>query len=185
MLPNVMRNQIGTYDELQSGGDGSVTIYSQHESPGKDKEGNWLPAPKDSFTVTMRLYNPRTPALTLLRAPPAAGEGAAILDLSTSELYGINRRSVVANDGPGWTSTARTSVAPRSAQGNATALISVKPMCGAQPSWAPAWLLSPGCTLLVGLLADRHREPARRAWKGGELPTMGDTRPARTATDPT
>ena len=71
MLPNVTRNQIGTYDELQSGGDGSVTIYIQHESPGKDKEGNWLPAPKDSFNLALRLYNPRTPALTLDWVPPA------------------------------------------------------------------------------------------------------------------
>jgi hypothetical protein len=42
-------------DQLQ---DGSVTIYVQHESPGKALESNWLPAPPDSFNVFMRLYWP-------------------------------------------------------------------------------------------------------------------------------
>ena len=29
--------------------DGSLTIYVQHDSPGEDKEANWLPAPDDEF----------------------------------------------------------------------------------------------------------------------------------------
>jgi len=37
--------------------DGSLTIYIQSESPGKDKEANWLPAPKAGpFKLAMRLY---------------------------------------------------------------------------------------------------------------------------------
>ena len=32
-------------------GDGGVTFYLQHESPGKDKEANWLPAPKGPFWI--------------------------------------------------------------------------------------------------------------------------------------
>jgi hypothetical protein len=43
--------------------DGSLTLYFQNESPGKDKEANWLPAPKTPFTLTMRLYAPREEAL--------------------------------------------------------------------------------------------------------------------------
>ena len=43
--------------------DGGITLYIQHESPGKDKEANWLPAPKGSFSVIMRLYWPKTEAL--------------------------------------------------------------------------------------------------------------------------
>lgn len=38
--------------------DGSLVIYIQNESPGADKEANWLPAPKGKFTLMMRLYWP-------------------------------------------------------------------------------------------------------------------------------
>lgn len=43
--------------------DGGLTIYIQHESPGKDKESNWLPAPKGPFATYMRLYWPMEAAL--------------------------------------------------------------------------------------------------------------------------
>jgi hypothetical protein len=40
--------------------DGSLTIYVQHDSPGVDKEANWLPAPpKAEFGLIMRAYSPR------------------------------------------------------------------------------------------------------------------------------
>jgi hypothetical protein len=64
-VPNVIRNQIGTYDDLKSDKDGSVTLYIQHASPGKDKVSNWLPTPKGEFNLAMRLYNPKTEARTL------------------------------------------------------------------------------------------------------------------------
>jgi len=38
--------------------DGSLTIYIQHDSPGRDKEANWLPSPKDNFFVVFRTYGP-------------------------------------------------------------------------------------------------------------------------------
>ncbi|WP_454683377.1 DUF1254 domain-containing protein [Ancylobacter moscoviensis] len=38
--------------------DGSLVIYVQNESPGPDKEANWLPAPKDRFNLMLRLYWP-------------------------------------------------------------------------------------------------------------------------------
>jgi hypothetical protein len=44
-------------------GDGGLTLYFQNESPGKDKEPNWLPAPKGPFLVFMRLYWPKEAAL--------------------------------------------------------------------------------------------------------------------------
>ena len=50
--------------------DGSLDLYFQNESPGKDKEANWLPAPKGPFNLTMRLYAPRPDALIGKWAPP-------------------------------------------------------------------------------------------------------------------
>lgn len=52
MLPRLKRNA-----------DDSITIYIQHESPGKDKESNWLPAPKGPFVLVMRLYWPKEEAM--------------------------------------------------------------------------------------------------------------------------
>jgi len=50
--------------------DGSLDIYFQADSPGKDKEANWLPAPKAPFNLTMRLYSPQADALTGKWNPP-------------------------------------------------------------------------------------------------------------------
>jgi len=44
--------------------DGSLDLYFQNENPGADKEANWLPAPKGPFNLTMRLYGPKSDALT-------------------------------------------------------------------------------------------------------------------------
>src|SRR5882724_6196256 len=60
MLPNMKKNQ-----------DGSLTLYIQKDSPGADKESNWLPAPNDLIYLVMRLYWPKeTPPFIL-----PAGEG--------------------------------------------------------------------------------------------------------------
>jgi hypothetical protein len=42
--------------------DGGLTLIVQNESPGKDREANWLPAPKGPFSVIMRLYWPKQAA---------------------------------------------------------------------------------------------------------------------------
>ncbi len=52
------RYSISARQDLKANADGSVDIYIQNESPGKDKESNWLPAPKDKFILMMRLYWP-------------------------------------------------------------------------------------------------------------------------------
>ena len=56
--------------EMKKNADGSLTIYIQKDSPGKDKELNWLPAPKAPFNLTMRLYAPKSEALTGKWNPP-------------------------------------------------------------------------------------------------------------------
>jgi len=50
--------------------DGSLDLYFQHESPGQDKEANWLPAPIGGFNLTMRLYAPKSDALIGKWNPP-------------------------------------------------------------------------------------------------------------------
>jgi hypothetical protein len=69
--PNpIDRYAIGSHDKLATNADGSIDIYVQADSPGKDKDSNWLPAPRDSFQPTMRLYSPRTEVLDGTWAPP-------------------------------------------------------------------------------------------------------------------
>ena len=54
--------------QMKKNADGSLTIYIQKDSPGKDKEANWLPAPNDTAYLVMRLYwpKPATEALSVL-----------------------------------------------------------------------------------------------------------------------
>ena len=43
-----------------------MDLYIQNESPGPDKESNWLPAPKDQFILMMRLYWPSDTAPSII-----------------------------------------------------------------------------------------------------------------------
>jgi hypothetical protein len=71
-VPNPLnRYAIGDRDKLKFDDDGSLYIYIQNQSPGKDKESNWLPAPKDSFGLFMRLYWPKKEILEGAWKPPA------------------------------------------------------------------------------------------------------------------
>jgi len=46
--------------------DGSLTLYFQNESPGKDKAANWLPAPKGDFVLMLRMYWPKADSPSIL-----------------------------------------------------------------------------------------------------------------------
>lgn len=58
-------------DQLKKEADGSVVLYLQKESPGKDLEANWLPAPDGPFYAVLRLYGPKPSALEGKWSPPA------------------------------------------------------------------------------------------------------------------
>jgi hypothetical protein len=60
MLPDMKKNE-----------DGSLTLYIRKDSPGADKESNWLPAPNDLIYLVMRLYWPKTEPPSVL--PPGEG----------------------------------------------------------------------------------------------------------------
>jgi hypothetical protein len=47
-----------TLKSYKYGPDGSLTFYIQKNSPGKDKESNWLPAPDGPFYAIYRVYMP-------------------------------------------------------------------------------------------------------------------------------
>ena len=80
----LIKNPINRYlinspmlDGMKKNEDGSLTLYIQKDSPGADKEANWLPAPNDTIYLVMRLYWPKTEAPSILPAgdgtwqPPA------------------------------------------------------------------------------------------------------------------
>jgi hypothetical protein len=66
-VPNPLNKfTVSPRDKLKYNADGSLTIYLQRESPGKDKEENWLPAPKGEFIPMLRMYWPKAKAPSIL-----------------------------------------------------------------------------------------------------------------------
>jgi hypothetical protein len=63
------RYTLSQRNALKTNPDGSTDLYVQHESPGKDKESNWLPAPAGDFILMMRLYWPK-------ETPPSLIDGS-------------------------------------------------------------------------------------------------------------
>jgi hypothetical protein len=55
MLPGLKKND-----------DGSLTLYIQHDSPGSEKESNWLPAPDGPIYLVLRLYWPTDTSPSIL-----------------------------------------------------------------------------------------------------------------------
>ncbi len=67
---NLNRFALSNWMPFKYNKDGSLDLFFQHESPGRDKEANWLPAPAGSFNLTMRLYAPKEAVLVGEWNPP-------------------------------------------------------------------------------------------------------------------
>ncbi|HWX55878.1 MAG TPA: DUF1254 domain-containing protein [Verrucomicrobiae bacterium] len=67
----IKRFAIGDRDVLKFNPDGSLDLYVQHDSPGSEKEDNWLPAPEGNFNLFLRLYWPDDAVISGRWMPPA------------------------------------------------------------------------------------------------------------------
>jgi hypothetical protein len=78
-VPNALNKfTVSPRDHLKTNADGSTTLYLQTDSPGKDKESNWLPAPKGEFIPMLRMYGPQQKNPSILDGtwvPPAVIKG--------------------------------------------------------------------------------------------------------------
>jgi hypothetical protein len=73
------RHALGDRDPLKFNADGSLDLYFQQNSPGKDRESNWLPTPAGEFTLTMRLYAPKPEVLDGRWLPAGVRRSAAAM----------------------------------------------------------------------------------------------------------
>lgn len=89
------RYKLGDRDAgMLRGADGSLKLHLQYESPGKERESNWLPVPKQPFQIVARLYWPREelldgsylpPGIEILKPPKSSGRFDASLGLPSFE----------------------------------------------------------------------------------------------------
>ncbi len=71
-VPNPLnRFFLGSANDMKKNADGSVTMYLQATSPGKDRESNWLPSPKGPYYLLLRNYGPTQDAIDVLKNPSA------------------------------------------------------------------------------------------------------------------
>jgi hypothetical protein len=79
-VPNVLnRYTVSQRNKFKVNADGSIDLYIQKDSPGKDKEQNWLPAPEGEFVLMMRLYWPKETPPSILDGswkPPAVQQAS-------------------------------------------------------------------------------------------------------------
>jgi DNA sulfur modification protein DndE len=64
------RYSLNSREAFKYNPDGSLDLYLQNQSPGKDKETNWLPAPAGNFVLFLRLYWPEEVVLKGTWKPP-------------------------------------------------------------------------------------------------------------------
>ena len=76
------RFAVSSWMPFKYNSDGSLDLYFQNESPGKDMEANWLPAPKGPFNLTMRMYAPKSEALIGKWSPPPVTKAQGLPNLA-------------------------------------------------------------------------------------------------------
>src|SRR5262245_4864921 len=77
-IPNAIKRQaLGDRDKLTTNADGSVDLHIQAESPGRDKESNWLPVGQAPFTLMLRLYWSKSDIIDGVWKPPPVKRVAA------------------------------------------------------------------------------------------------------------
>lgn len=77
--------------DLKTNVDGSVTLYIQHESPGGDRESNWLPAPPGPMFLVMRLYWPKTAAPSVLPVGQGSWQPPGIIPVRNDRAQNVTR----------------------------------------------------------------------------------------------
>ena len=79
-VPNALNKFTASMrDNPKFNADGSLTLYFQNESPGADKQANWLPAPKGEFIPMLRMYWPKDQSPSILDGswkPPAVNKAS-------------------------------------------------------------------------------------------------------------
>jgi hypothetical protein len=82
----LIKNPINRYllnspmlSSMKKNADDSLTLYIQKDSPGADKEANWLPAPNDTIYLVMRLYWPKPTLPSILPAGDGTWKPPAIM----------------------------------------------------------------------------------------------------------
>jgi hypothetical protein len=102
-VPNPLKKfTVSPRNKLKYNPDGSLTLYFQNESPGKEKQANWLPAPTGEFIPMLRMYWPKETPPTILdgswKPPPVRGE---LLIFGTNQQFATDRLARPRPDGKG------------------------------------------------------------------------------------
>lgn len=75
----INRYSVSARQNLKPNPDGSVDLYIQKDSPGPERESNWLPAPEGKFVLMLRMYWPNEKSPSIINGtwtPPAVRKSA-------------------------------------------------------------------------------------------------------------